>query len=553
MLAAGLGLAFLIGCGPPPPPKPPGPTPETPSTQPSAGLPDPGTSAFVVEGDLEREKLPPAMPEVPLNKRALIKSPAGVPAPPAECAAFVRRKAAGPAVCSSEGEARKALADAIAIGAPAGRDAALAALESCAPLPPGMARALRIELAPVPCADALAAPFLAAPPPGTSGLVYDTIYGLALTGKLSRTTKSPPEAPLPHDKASLETWTVAKLKPWITQQADAIQKLSKAGAALSYYGRAVVAVEAGMADMRFIDVARKVPIPDEFKSDEELAEVYYQGLETALEPRKRRGRDAVLVGLGSLATIGLLRDPRVTRARELLSRMYGGAPIDALDALLLPPLETRSPSGVDEQLAARLQSFYASLLLKPNRAEPLLRFLIERGLALPHRIALSKAELTPEQARLLARARLEMGQAYWRSVDIDEAIALLDGLSPEPRGARGQLLLATALALRGGPANAAVMMSQAATQGLGVGNVKALDHLASQEGPYQGMAAFNAAYLSQLTAPANAAAAYWDRVAMRYEKASELLVDIRYKRLAEERVEEAKQTAAAIRARATKP
>lgn len=538
-----LGLA---ACGPPPTPAgPPGPAPTT--TPDPAGAPS-GPAAFVVEGELEREKLPAAMPEVPLTKRALIKAPAGVPPAPAECAAYVRRKAPA-AVCTSDGEARGALVDAIAIGDPTARDTALVALESCAPLPPGLARALRIELAPTACADALATPFIVSPAPGTGGLVYDAIYGLALTGMLSRTVQAPPEAPLPHDKANLKKWTDTTLKAWIEQQAAAIQTLSEAGAKLRYYGRAVVAVEAGMADMRFIDAARKVAIPDEFKNDTELAEAYYQGLEDALAYRKERGRDAALVGLGNLATIGLLRDPRVTRARELLSRMYGGSPIDALDALLLPPLDPQAPKDVDERIAARVQSFYASLLLPPDRAAPLLRFVIERGLALPHRIALANTKLTPEQALLMARARLEMGQAYWRSIDIDEAVALLNALSASQRGDRGQLLMATALALRGGPANAAFMMRNATTTGLGIGDVKALDQLAAVEGPYQGMAAFNAAYVSQLTAPATADAAYWDAVAERYTKASSLLVDIRYKRLADERIEEAKQTAAAIRKR----
>lgn len=547
-LALTLALATLA-CGPPPPPE--SPTDPAPEASPDPeGNPAPEATAFEVRGDLEREKLPPAMPEVPLTKRALVKAPPGVPPAPPECAAFVRRKASAAATCTSDGEARAALVDAIAIGAPDARDAALAALEACAPLPPGIARALRIELAPVACADTLAAPFLAAPAPGTGGLVYDTIYGLALTGMLSRTVQTPPEAPLPHDKANLKKWTDTTLKSWIQQQAGAIQTLSEAGAKLRYYGRAVVAVEAGMADMRFIDVARKVAIPSEFDSDAELAEAYYQGLEDALEPRKRRGRDAALVGLGNFATIGLLRDPRVTRARELLSRMYGGAPVDALDALLLPPLEPVAPKTVDEQIAARVQSFYASLLLPPERAEPLLRFVIERGLALPHRIALAKTELSPEQALLVARARLEMGQAYWRKTDIDEAVALLAPLSAAERGERGQLLMATALALRGGPANAMVMMNQA--KGLGIGNVKALDKLAASEGPYRGMAAFNAAYISQLTAPGTAAATYWDAVAKRYEQASSLLVDVRYKRLADERIEEAKQTAAAIRKRSQK-
>ena len=36
-------------------------------------------------------------------------------------------------------------------------------------------------------------------------------------------------------------------------QASAVEELAKLGAQLRYYGRAVVALEAGLADLRFID------------------------------------------------------------------------------------------------------------------------------------------------------------------------------------------------------------------------------------------------------------------------------------------------------------
>src|SRR5690606_19414449 len=200
------------------------------------------------------------------------------------------------------------------------------------------------------------------------------------------------------------------------------QAIGGLGSKLAYYGRAVVAVEAGMADMRFIDAVREVPVPEEFRGDQELEEAYYLGLERALEPRKERGRDAALVGLGSLATIGLLRDARVERARALLSRMYGGAPMDALDQLLLPPLSQVQAASSEEMLARRVQTFYASLLFAPDRAQPLLRMLVERGVSLPHRIALRDATLTPAERALYARARFELAQNYWRRVDVDEAI-----------------------------------------------------------------------------------------------------------------------------------
>lgn len=556
-LLVGSGLVssgLSLGCAPSTSARAPATAPATAPgavAVPSPRASDGGEDAFAVSGTLTREDLPGAMPRVPRQERPPPTDPPGVPPAPPSCRAYVARTATATPDCGSEAAAHEALADALEVGDAAGRDAVLVALERCAPLPPGLARALRIELAPVACADALATPFLTAPPPGTEGLLHDAIHGLALAGKLSRTTAAAPAAPLSHDKEHLERWTRETLKPWIEEQATAIETLSRGGAALRYYGRAVVAVEAGMAEMRFIDVARNVPIPDEFKADEELAETYRQALEDALEPRKRRGRDAALVGLGSLATIGLLRDPRVDRARELLSRMYGGAPIDALDALLLPPLEPRAPAAAEERLAARLQSFYASLVLAPDQAQPLLRFLMERGLALPHRIALASpsSSLSGEERRLLARTRLEMAQSYWRRVDVDEAVNALHSLPAAQRGERGQLILATALALRGGPKSAAAMMTRPPTERLGVGDVTALDALAAGSGPYRGMAAFNAAYIGQLTAPADAAAEAWDGIAARYTRAAALLEDIRYRKLAEARRDEAQQIAAAIRRR----
>ena len=96
------------------------------------------------------------------------------------------------------------------------------------------------------------------------------------------------------------------------------------------------------------------------------------------------GRDAALVGLGNLATVGVLRDPRVDRARALLSRMFGGRPINALDALLLPPLAPQAPTTAVQSLAQRLPSFYAGVLIGAEAAgDPLvMRQLIEKGLRL---------------------------------------------------------------------------------------------------------------------------------------------------------------------------
>src|SRR5690606_8921708 len=146
-----------------------------------------------------------------------------------------------------------------------------------------------------------------------------------------------------------------------------------------------------------------------------------------------------------------------------------------------------------------------SLLFAPDRAQPLLRMLVERGVSLPHRIALRDATLTPAERALYARARFELAQNYWRRVDVDEAIVLLQGETDLDPPAR--LVLATAIALHGGPANAAEMMIKAPIDALGIGDVSALDALAAEGGPLAGEAAFNAAYISQLAAPASADAA----------------------------------------------
>jgi hypothetical protein len=469
--------------------------------------------------------------------------------PPESCKAFSTHKPGEPAAC---GDANVALASLdAALGQTEGkaRDAALRALESCGHLPAGLATALRAELAPPECGDAIVAGRLT--DDRVDGPLYDALVGLALAGRLARTATQAPALKPPHTKESVKAYIDGPMGAWVREQASAIQSIAELGAQLQFYGKAVVAVEAGMADMRFIVAARAVPVPDEIARFEEAKETYYQNLEQSLDARKQRGRDAALVGLGQLAQVGVVRDPRVVRARTLLSSMYGGAPIDALDPLRLPPLLPLEAATPEERLAARLPSFYAGLVLDPTKAsEPgTLRQLIEKGVPLPHRIALSKVELGAEARLLYARARLEMAQNYWRKVDVDELIGLLLPLSEPSRSAEASLLLGLGIALRGGPANAAEMMIQAPVSELGFGNVRALDALASGGAEVAGMAAYDAALLHELAAPASATADYWDKVAERYRRAAESSVDVRDKDDAEKRAGEAADTAAAIRAR----
>jgi hypothetical protein len=451
--------------------------------------------------------------------------------------------------CGGRDAALASLTDALSNTRADTRDAQLAGLESCAALAPGMVRAIRAELADPHCADVIVRPVANALPPGATGIVQDALLGLGLAGMLSRAATDAPKMTGKATKKTVDAFIQTEMKPYITKQAVAIQQLSVLGSRLRYYGKAVVAVEAGMADMRFVDAVRAVPVPEEFDKDEELRETYLQSLETELGPRKRRGRDAALVGLGSLATVGVLRDPRVERARKLLSRMFGGRPINALDELLLPALSPVAAASPAQKLAARLQTFYASLVFPPEAAtDPaMLRMLIEKGFSLPHRIALEDklASGIDDRVRLLAaRARLELGQNYWRRVDFDEATRLL---SKQPsKTSDGKLILGVALALRGGHENAADMMVKAPLSDLKIGQVTALDSLVAAGGDHAGRAAFDAALIQKLAAPANAPPSYWTELAARFEKAKGLLKDIRHQKLAAGYAKEAKQTAEAI-------
>ena len=81
---------------------------------------------------------------------------------------------------------------------------------------------------------------------------------------------------------------------------------------------------------------------------------------------------------------------------------------------MVAPSSAVSPASIQKRVGRR------------NHADPpMLRALTQRGLPLPQRIFLSKAELSPELRMVVARARFELGRIYWRAVDVDEAVALL--------------------------------------------------------------------------------------------------------------------------------
>ncbi|WP_437678871.1 hypothetical protein [Sorangium sp. So ce131] len=552
-LLAAMGLS-LAACAAAPPPGPGAPSAAGDDrAAPAPPPPLPENEAFAVHGTLKDELLPSLKPAPFDPQTALVyPAPAGVPPAPHICEAFVRRAAVAPAQpCDDAQGALEALDGALAEDDAATRDARLAGVEACAGLEAGLARALRAELAPIACGDVIAVPLLKAPPAALQGDLYQVLRGLTLAARLARTATDPPALRPPYDVQRVLAFTKGPLFTWVTEQDRAIEDLGQLGLWLPFYAKGLVAVESGRAYMRLVEVVRSAPLPDAMRKDAELANVYYGELDQLLEPWKASGRDAALVGLRELSEVGVLRDARVDGARAMLSRLYGGRRVDALDALELPPLPPAAPSSVEERLAGALPTYYAGRLLPPDAAARpgTLRMFLERGVPLPQRAALRAAQLSPEARLLYARARIELGRLYWRAVDFDQATALLTAW-PEgtPRPPEATMLLALALGLRNGPEDAALMMRRAPLAGLGLGELAALDWVARAKpaSPYAGIAAFDAAVIQQIAAPQGAGAGYWDEVAARFREAQALLTGPLAQQ-AEERARAADEIAKAAR------
>ena len=471
-----------------------------------------------------------------------------VPPPPAECDAFLTRSA--PAASCDEKNAHGLLADALAKADLAERDAALSALEGCAKLPPGLGRALRAELAPVACGDVLVEPTLAKPPTGLDPEMRDTLMGLGFAARASRLVREAPKLAPPHSKSRVNQFVSGPLRHWIEGQAKAIHSVSLHGSNLTGYGKAVVAVEAGLADLRFVEVARSAPMPDELAKDAELRDAYVGALEQALEPRKNRGRDAALVGLKKLGEAGVIHDARVARARKLLSEIYAGRRIDALDSLLLPELPFAKPKTDQERLARLLPTPYAAsvFVAHPPGDAALLRSLLDRGLPKATREKLqSDKALSADSRRLLARALFALGQRYWRASDFAAATAALGAV--KPAGATKdevELVAALASILQSGPKDATEMMAKGPQLPKGVGDVAKLDEIGKGKGERAGIALFNAARLLEIARPLNADAAYFESIAERYTKAAAELGDATKKREATDRAKAARDTVTAL-------
>jgi hypothetical protein len=477
-----------------------------------ASAPPPEAAAPVAPQTAPAEK--PAEP--PPGKKPI--APAAVPPAPDSCTPFVRNPTTG---CIPAGSSRELLAAALSRPAGPERDAALACLEESGDFPPGFLRALRAELAPDVCTDALAAPLLEKPPAKLAIDIEGALLGLVVSGRLSRLLGKPPELTPPFSKDRFLAFQRDQLGPWIVSQALAIDQLSLQGSRLSGYGRGIAAIAAGNADLRFVEMAREIPLPEELKKDKELTDVYYGALDEALEPRKQRGRDAALVGLKAFAELGALSDRRVEDARRLLSKLWSGSRVDALDELLLPPVLAESSfTAPEDRLAAVLPTFYAERVLADydaSESERLAAF-SKRGIPKSVLARLDPKKLSAAARLALATIQVHLGRQYFRAGDFRRARATLGA---GPLDGPGRLLDAIAQALEKGPEDTATLMLKGPSV-KGSFDVSALDAIAKQKVPYAGLAAYDAAYILSLT-PKPDDAAFWDDLGLRYENAERLL------------------------------
>jgi hypothetical protein len=541
-----LGLGACGGAATPAPTVPQTTAPPAASTTPTAAKPGPSSDPFALGAPMPDEP-PPADAAAPdLTAWSAAKNVTGVGAAPATCDAFAQRRAASkPPACVERPAALAALDVALTETDASKRDAALVGLEACAGLPPGLVRALRADLAPIECADKIVDGAIAQRPAGISTNVLGTLVAQSLAGRLARTVAKPPAFAPPYDKAHVSAYVKGPLKTWIEAQAVAIESISRNGAKLEGYAKGIVAVEAGLAELRFVERVRAVPVPTEFEKDAELKEVYVGTLEQYLDPRKDRGRDAALIGLRELAAVGVLHDARVDKARSLLGKLYAGRRIDALDALLLPELPPLAQLTLEERLAAKLPTFYASALLdSATIVQPaIVRALLAQGVPSSLRAAAATpGALGPEARATYARGRIELGRTYWRAVDFDQAAQIESARRKE--GEDATFLLALAIALRTGPKDAIEMMHAPSPAALQIRNVAALDTI--KQGKYAGMAAVDAALLLATAPPEDGAAAYFSDVGKRFHAAA-LLLSGADKGVAEERARNAEASATTVR------
>ena len=241
-----------------------------------------------------------------------------------------------------------------------------------------------------------------------------------------------------------------------------------------------------------------------------------------------------------------MRDARLDEAQALLSTLYAGRRIDALQRLLLPPLPGAQPKTVEQRLAAKLPSFYAPLLLAhaDARDPQFLAALCERGIPRSVRAELDASTLAEPVRDTYARALLELGQRYWRAQDFRRAGEL--SRLPAERASDERRLAAAARALENGPRDAREMMLRGAFA-QDPPDVTGLDELTSAAGSISGVAAYDAAYLLSLAPPRESAPAFFVELGRRYRQAAKRLRDPAQQALALEQAKAAEQTARAAR------
>ncbi|MEZ4297335.1 MAG: hypothetical protein R3B70_20390 [Polyangiaceae bacterium] len=539
-------------------------TPTTPAVSPEGGTPAASASATASAAPSEGPDV--YMPAGPFNEAALPKVetaplaagalklppvPAGVAAAPAMCTNALKVNATEVPACSDRATALAALDQALAKGpadpasadeaAVVARDAALAVLEGCAWLPSGLVRALRADLLPAACGDVMAEPILSAPPADLRADIHEALFGLALAARFARVSAAAPALAPPFTRDRVEKHIAGPVQKWMRDVATSVQELSGAASKLPFYGGAVAAVAAGTADLALVETVRGAPIPDELQKDEERRNIYYAALDEKLEPRKTRGRNAALAGLLRFAEVGSIDDRRVREARRLLSKLYGGRRIDALDRLIVPAAPAGAAGSMEARLADRLPSFYAGILLdaKLSGDAAVLPVLARRGLPLAHRAALREGTVSPEIAPIVARAYLDLGRTYFRASDFESAAKAMSLVPPASRTPELKLLAGLSMGLRGGPKDAVEMMVKSPLGMNALGQRAALDALALEKGPLSGAAAFDGAYVMEIAAPERADGLFFKSIAKRYEAAAEMLVDPAQKKEAEERAKAA--------------
>ncbi len=441
-------------------------------------------------------------------------------------------------------EARADLAEALSLEE-APRDTALVALESCDLFEPGLIRALRADLGPAECADQLVVAIVGeqatksgASQPLASDL-REALVGLGLAARLRRLAGEPPQAPAEHDKEHLASYYANELFPWIEKQASAIYAMASQGKELHGYGKGLVAIEAGNADMRFVEIARNAPIAKEIAEYQEAKDLYYATLDEQLEPRKGRGSAAALVGMREFSNLGIRESERVDSARALLSRAYGGRRINALDTLIVPAVPPQKANDEKSAIASRVPTVYATALVGTAQPTPeLLRAHLQMGMTTALRRAVESGDDVPAASQLyLARALFEQGRTYFRAQDFQDAHQILNRVLDVTVDAPGEppsagldsaqrdeavLLRALCVALLAGPKDAAEMIARGPRFADALGNLALLDSLAEGRTELAGRAGFDAAYLRELVVQPGDPEA-WRDLQQRYARASTVL------------------------------